>query len=633
MLALDTETTGLDLWHGCRPFLVSMCDDQGRITCYEWDVNPLTRKPRIPAEDRRAIKQKLDREDLVFHNGKFDIRGLDFIKCLPSRFHWRVNDTLIASHVLASSESHKLKDLALQLLDIGDEDQKELQDATNEARRYGRREGWRIATAKDPHFPAVKRFGKDEKSAWRYDTWLPRAVAKAEDYPRKHPFWTVCRRYAVRDAERTMGIWFVLWEALQEEGLTKVYETRRKLLPITYKTETQGVTAKISGLTKARKKYTAIAERSEILCHRLAPEPIENLASNQQLQTVLFEDFQLEPVRETKTGYSTDADTLRALQLTVSTKSQPFQFIKHLTNTRKRKTALNYLSEYQASGIPVAEFDNGDWITLHSNFNITGTATTRFSSHAPNTQNISKQEKANLREIFGPLPGREWWSLDYDNIEFRIFGYESGDQALIKAFEAGLSMHLVISEILHPKRFAKLGPEAFKKTEFYRWVKNGNFALIYGASPAKADATYRVAGACKIIRKQLPKIDGFIRKKYKEGQKHGYITTLGGYRLQVPRREPHKAANYFVQGSAGWAMIKAMIRVDRYLQALPPDYHLIMTIHDELVFDFPQRKGNAAIARKICKLMETSGRDIGLPTPVDIQRIRTNWASGVSIAA
>lgn len=628
-IAIDTETTGLDLRHGCRPFMVTGATSDGDLSLWEWDVDPLTREPIIPKKDLAEICKAQAKKVVVFHNTKFDVRALDMATgAKVIKWDWDlIHDTLIASHVMASADSHKLKDLALQLLDIDDDDETDLQQAVNTARRIGKNKGWRTAQPLDPHFPAVKRFGK-RNPAWKSDCWLPRAVAKADKYPQDHPWWSVCSIYALRDVERTMGLWMVYVEALLDEDLWEQYDTRRKLLPIVYDMENAGITYKATRLKKVAAKFGEDCRLAESSAFNLVNHCIDNLNSPKQIQGALYGHLGLKPTKETKTGWATDADTLTALEQSIPTTSKASHFITNLVKFRKLDRMDDYLWSYNANGVPMTV---ADWLTLHPSFNITGTATTRFSCHDPNAQNISKQEKYNLRQIFGPCPGRVWFADDYSNIEFRIFAWESGDKELIAAFEAGQSMHLVISEILHPKEFARLGPDEFKNTDLYGWVKNGNFALIYGASQAKANATYRVEGAYARIKKMLPKVDGFIRSKYDEGRSKGYITTLGGYRLTIPRGEPHKAANYFVQGSAGWAMVLGMIRVHEYLESIGPEYKIIMTIHDELVMDFPDRKGNVAKNRRICKLMEQSGETLSIPTPVHGDLIRDNWSNGIAI--
>jgi len=85
MIAVDTETTGLDIHHGCRPFFVTACDEKGNLTWWEWDVDPLTRRPKVPNKDRREIQKMLSKNVLVFQNPKFDVGALSSIGCrIPS---------------------------------------------------------------------------------------------------------------------------------------------------------------------------------------------------------------------------------------------------------------------------------------------------------------------------------------------------------------------------------------------------------------------------------------------------------------------------------------------------------------------------------------------------------------------
>ena len=632
MLAIDTETTGLALHHGCKPFFISACDDRGELTSWEWEVDPYSREPIISRKDLREVKAFLLEHlpgGYVFHNAKFDIRALSKIGISWSREAWEATqDTVAGSHVLASGESHKLKDLALHYLDISDEDQADLREAVIQARRLAKKKGWDIARDNHPHWPHIKS-GKG-KELWGFDYWLPRQVAIDEGYPSDHPWHSLCSTYALLDAERTIGLWLIVKEALEEEDLQAQYEVKRKLIPIAYRMEAAGVTVNRKRLKQETKRFKEEAIRTEDLCYSLASHKLDNIRSFKQLQGILYAHFSLPPIKKTKTGLATDDDTLEALQQSLSSRQPAFQFIKNLRLTRKLSKANDYLETYRQAAM---EMGPPGFISLHPDFNVTGTATTRFSSSNPNAQNISKQEAYNLRRMFGPVPGRIWYAIDYENIELRIFAYECGDQSLIDAFESGESVHLIIAQKLWPKELEKLGPEAFKKTEKYRWTKNGNFSLIYGASQRRADATYHQKGAYKLIRKGFPLIDRFMRAKNQEARELGYVTTLGGYRLQVSSREPHKAVNYFVQGSAGWALSLAMLRVGDYLESLGPEYQIILQIHDELVYSFPKkRRGNIPKIRNIKRLMEQSGDDLGLPLPVSVDEVKTNWADGIALA-
>lgn len=753
LLALDTETTGLDLWHGCRPFFVSVMDSEGNLQYWEWDVNPETREvgswvvhqssgkrtwqPSIPQKDRAELTTLIQENDFVLHNTKFDARALH-LSGLPCIQFGQSHDTLIASHVLVSNESHKLKDLAIQYLNISDDDERELKQAVQDARRIARQLGWAIASGPHPHFPAAK-----GDTWWNYDYWLPRTVARYkwevegdEEYrPDEitgsrnahsgHPWWTVLRTYALRDVERTYPLWEMQKEAMEKEGLWEQYLERKKLIESTYEMETHGVTVKKDGLKKLMKKLSKESADMSSKCYKLAKGKIDNLNSPKQLTGVLFGNMGVKPVKLTGKGmnnakaglqrettdYSTNVEAMNVILERLSPQNpnpylpprkrqDAYDFVWNLLGYRAREKSLDYLEEYQTRALS-ASFDDS-LIVLHPSFNPTGSDTLRFSSSAPNAQNIGKGNKRkddpvpSLRSVFGPGAGREWYSIDYSNIELRIFAYQSGDEDLINAYNQGFKVHCIFAKLLWEKEYKQCEKDApsfaaaiYKKAAtdamrslrevqnskewprlvrkaaealfeeryyetLYQWTKNGNFSLIYGAGESKANGTYHHPNAYRLIRSRMPKIDEFMLQKNYEAKAYGYITTLGGYRLWVPPSEPHVAVNYFVQGSAGWCMVLAINRVHSYFQDLnrtsgldnkasgvlashrrdtpSRGYEMNMTIHDELDFDFPTHKRNTEVIGKVAKLMEQSGTDIGVPTPVSIERHTNNWAEGEKIA-
>lgn len=647
ILSCDTETTGLDLWHGCKPFAVSAMNDSGKEFYWEWKVNPTNREVSPRKGDLGQIQKLIDKADkVVFHNAKFDIRGLSlFGISVP----WeKVEDTLLMSHCLVSKQSHKLKDLALVYLDIPDTDEEDLQQAVQRARVIGRRAGWRVARENDPHWPGMKTAPKTKFSddGWAgADYWLPRAVLdnlnKLEDILPEEPpeDWAdLCKKYAMGDVLRTLGLYWCFSEGLKKEGLLYQYEQRRKLLEATYSMEARGITFNRTVAEEKIEGYKQERDNAKLKAIRFAGGKIDNLDSPKQLQAALFCDMGVKGIKSNKTGYSTAAPDLLQIKDSLPKTNKAYHFINNLLDYRQIDKAIGYLESYIVNGMPVPSVRRqilNDWLRINPSYNITGTDTTRLSGSNPNPQNISKQEKRNLRAVFAPLPGREWYSLDYSNIELRIFAYVSGDKRLINAFESGESVHLVIASELYPMewRACQMSGESFKvkyESTLYQWVKNGNFSLIYGAGQEKADATYHLAGAYARIRSKFPLIDKFMAEKLKEAKDKGYVTTLGGYRLQVPEDGPHKTVNYYVQGSAGWAMVMAIVRVYEFLK-LYPDYFMNITIHDELDFDFPLAKRNLAVIREIKRLMELSGEDFGFATPVEVDRINDNWSNGIAL--
>ncbi len=129
--ALDTETTGVDSYFGARPFFVTVCQDDGTQTSYEWNVDPLTRQVQVPPADVAELNQLLARtrgwgkfaEDVrlrhsvVGQNVRFDARMLQAVGVGP--WPWNMTqDTLIAAHLLASNSKKDLTNLAVEYLGL-----------------------------------------------------------------------------------------------------------------------------------------------------------------------------------------------------------------------------------------------------------------------------------------------------------------------------------------------------------------------------------------------------------------------------------------------------------------------------------------------------------------------------------
>jgi len=229
-LALDTEVGGLDIRHGCRPFFVSTCNDNDydNIRTWEWEVNPQTRHPNIPSGEINDLQEYIDScERLILFNANFDLLALESVGVKIDHLWPKVDDTLIKSHIYNSLESHKLKDLSLAYLSILDDDQEDLRQAVIAARRIGKKLGWNLAQEDHPHFPGIKKGGEQSDSLWAADMWLPRACWLAGKA--KEAGWeTVCRKYAVRDAERTLYLDLFYNTQLEHLNLTGIYEDQRR---------------------------------------------------------------------------------------------------------------------------------------------------------------------------------------------------------------------------------------------------------------------------------------------------------------------------------------------------------------------------------------------------------------------
>lgn len=689
MISLDTETTGVDLHHGAKPFIVTSCDENNEVTYWEAPVDPLTREPKWSIEDLFEIRELIEGADrIVLQNPKFDAKALDtlFRPQDKFRFPWeKVDDTLIASHLLASNQPHDLTSLALIYLGVNIAPlEDEMEEYIKECRKVAKSQypDWRLAKAGDPTMPSAK------ESVWKFDMWLPKALCKALDLDESHP-WNSCSiDYANADSTVTLPLFEKMKKKLEERDLWEIYQTRLKLLPIIYEMEKVGVTLSVARTTSLQTRLETEAYECHESCLDLADREIDKLPVNgtsNALKYVIFEKFGLETNYVTATGQpSLNKAVLEEWSVTLETGSKPHQFVENLRKYRKRQTSLGYMASYEKFWLPT-KFPSTK--VLFPSFNPTGTDTLRFSSNNPNAQQISKQEEVNLRYCFGPGPGREWWSLDAKNIELRLPAYESGEEELIDLFERPDdppyygSTHLLNFHTVYPdlwegefislerelgsfgKALEKVGPHCKKKyaSSWYQYCKNGGFAIQYGAvnitDPDRmgtADHAFHKKGAHSLLEARFSKLKKLNRKQIDFANRHGYVETMPdktvnprrGYPLLCTRSSYGRILetvplSYHVQGTAMWWTGKAMIRTQEYLDHLNSSstlgYFLIMQVHDEICLDFPIGRGgepwktNLPKIRKIQYLMRKGGDDIGVPTPVGCEYHGNSWAEGLSL--
>lgn len=645
MLSFDTETTGVDFHHGTRPFFVSLCRDDGTQTWFEWDVDPVTREVKVPTDDVAEIARLLIQdpaEPLVLQNAKFDFQALGTVGLWehvdPGELWRRVDDTLLAGHLLASNQPHDLTSMVLLYLDEDIQHyEDELEKAVKEAHKVARRDykTWRIARKDDPMMPSAK------EKTWKSDVWLPRYVAELEDYPANHLWRTVTRDYANADTSYTLALWLVMEKVLRRRKLWDIYQARRRVLPVVYQMETHGVTVSRPKLEQLRREYQAESERCAATCLGVARGLAYDLelpktSNNNSLRQFCFGPLALPAIkRSQKTGEpSLDVACLEHYEAVLE-EGPALDFITALRAKRSRDTALSYMESYERFWIPMTRDDRGrpipprQWYKLYPSLNPTGTDTLRFSSANPNEQNISKKKGFNLRLCFGPAPGREWWSMDAKNIELRLPAYDAGEQELIDLFERSdeppyygsnhlLNFHTVYPDIweaeLAEVGLERVGPHIKEKYEstWYKWCKNGGFAVQYGAvergdGEGTADRAFRRRGSHAKLKERFARLEQLNRRCIAMAERLGWVETIPdrtvdpkrGYPLLCSRSEwgkiiPTVPLNYRTQGSAMWWMGKAMVRcqakLDEWRRRTRFDGRIVMQVHDELVFDFPRSR-------------------------------------------
>ena len=309
-----------------------------------------------------------------------------------------------------------------------------------------------------------------------------------------------------------------------------------------------------------------------------------NINSPKQLGEVLFEELMLPSGKKTKSGWSTNADVLEKLR-------DKHPIIGEILEYRM----LTKLKSTYADGLLKVIAPDG---RIHTNFQMTVTATGRLSSTEPNLQNIPVRRKlgAQIRKMFVASPGKVLVDADYSQIELRLLAHIAGDAEMQAAFRSGADFHTVTaSRVFH------VPPEEVTP-EMRRRAKAVNFGIVYGISAFSLaqDIGVSVAEAKAYMERYFETYQGvrqYMTDVVAKAEQDGYVQTLMHRRRALPElkssnfnlREFGKrvALNMPVQGTAADIMKLAMVRVHRRLKQEGLRARLLMQVHDELIVECP----------------------------------------------
>ena len=308
-----------------------------------------------------------------------------------------------------------------------------------------------------------------------------------------------------------------------------------------------------------------------------------NINSPKQLGEVLFEELSLPAGRKTKTGYSTDAETLERLL--------PYHEI--VSDILSYRQIAKLRGTY---GEPLARLADAHH-RIHTKLNQTGTATGRLSSNDPNLQNIPIRMEMGreLRKYF--IPENEDYVLidaDYSQIELRLLAHLAGDTAMREAFLEKTDIHTKVASQVFGV------PEEEVTPELRRRAKAVNFGIVYGIGDYSLSQDLHISRkkAAEYIENYLatyPGVDHYLKTTVETAHKDGYTTTMYGRRRYIPELASKNknlrafgervAMNSPIQGSAADIIKIAMLRVHDALDKAGIDARLIMQVHDELVVE------------------------------------------------
>ena len=345
-----------------------------------------------------------------------------------------------------------------------------------------------------------------------------------------------------------------------------------------------------------------------------------NINSPKQLGEVLFEKLRLKAVKKTKTGYSTNAETLEKLL-------GEHPIVEKILEYRQ----LSKLNSTYVVGLK--NEINKETGRIHSSFNQTVTQTGRISSTEPNLQNIPVRTELGreMRKMFIAQEGFSLVGADYSQIELRVLAHIAGDKNMIEAFKGGKDIHSSTACRIFACSEKDITP-AMRTA-----AKAINFGLIYGKgefSLAK-DLGISMKEAKEYINDYLgsyPDVQKYMKDIVAFAHEKGYVTTMFGRRREITelasknfqlRSFGERAAlNTPIQGSAADIIKLAMVRVFEKLKENNLKSRLILQVHDELIVE--AENSEIEIVKEILKTEMENACKMAVPLKTDMN-VGKSW--------
>lgn len=374
-------------------------------------------------------------------------------------------------------------------------------------------------------------------------------------------------------------------KSIYESGMMPLYrEMELPLQTVLLDMERCGVQIDSKTLSELHQKFSADADKLEKLIYERAGEQF-NILSTKQLGHVLYEKLSLPAQKKTKTGYSTDADTLEAIAGLdpIIPFVLDYRFLTKLDST----FVEGLLKQKEGDG------------RVHTRFMQCVTATGRISSVDPNLQNIPVRtsEGRQIRKAIVASEGNVLVGADYSQIELRLLAHFSEDTAFIRAFTENEDIHArTAAEVFHV-------PLECVTSEQRSAAKAVNFGIVYGISDfgLAKNIGVNVKTASAYIRRyfeRYPGVEEYLKNSVSTAKENGYAVTLFGRRRPLPELKSSNynvrqfgervAMNMPIQGSAADIIKLAMINVHKSLKEEGYKAKLVLQIHDELIVDTPE---------------------------------------------
>jgi DNA polymerase-1 len=401
---------------------------------------------------------------------------------------------------------------------------------------------------------------------------------------------------------------------IEEEGLHGLlYDMELPLARVLARMEREGIRVDAKYLEDLSAEYATKIAALEHKAYELAGGEFK-INSPRALETVLFDTLKLPVIKRIKSGRSTDADVLEEL---TEHHELPKIILEHRSLTKLKGTYLDALPRvvHPATG------------RIHTRFNQAVAATGRMSSSEPNLQNIPirTEDGRAIRNAFIPRDGFSLMSADYSQIELRVLAHLSHDPELVEAFTRDEDVHVRTAKAIFGVSDAEVTRDMRGQS------KTVNYAVIYGQTQF---ALARNLGISKTEAKRY--IDAFFQRyagvakfmteTVEKATREGGVRTLLGRWRQLPditsmnrglRAAAERVArNTPLQGTAADIMKIAMVRVDEAIREQGLKSRMILTVHDELVFEVAP--GEEDTMKALAKDRMEHAMELDVPLVVDV---------------
>jgi DNA polymerase I len=434
--------------------------------------------------------------------------------------------------------------------------------------------------------------------------------------------------FAARRAEAILNLRPRLEAEMQNLGVDYLFhEIELPLAGVLADMESEGVAIDVAYLKDMQEELGGQLAAIESEVEEVAGQKF-NLGAPQQLAKVLFEDLRLPVGKRTKTGYSTDADTLEALR-----EKHPIVglILEHRQLSKLKSTYVDALPQ-------IVDPISG---RVHTSFGQASTATGRLSSSNPNLMNIPIRTELGqrIRRAFrAGRPDHVMVSADYSQIELRIAAHLSGDPKLLGAFAAGQDIHTATAAAVFKIPIESVDPNQ------RRLAKVANFGSIYGQGEYGLSQQLGITGDVardflKEYWSTYSRLKEYLDEVRHKAREEGFVVSATGRRRAIPDlRSPNfqlrsaaerMAINFPMQSLAADIIKIAMVRLQREIEADHIEGRMLLQVHDELLFEVPESEVGQ-FAEKVPRIMTGAYE---LETGIEVEtKVGPNWADMKKLA-